>query len=408
MRISSSNANLANVSTLQQRQQALQKAQEQLTSGKRIAMPSDDPAGIARAERALNAQVRGESAQRALAASRNAMTLSESAIGSASDLIQSAREAILAAGNGTYTAAERKSLAVQLREIRSQLMSVANQSDGSTGYLFGGQGATNPPFVDTPSGVQSVATGGASNGAPGENLPLSVDGAAVWLQANSGNGVFATSVDARNSGGAWIDAGQVTDPSALAATTYEVNFTAVPGGATTYTVTDASGGVINDVRGNPVLNRPYVSGKAITDMPGLSVAVSGAPVTGDTFRIDSSTPTLSVFDALDKVVTSLENRSANNSQVMQAVNAGASDMDQALANFQSARARVGETLNRLDGMESRNSAGILAAQTTRSNAEDLDMVQAVSDFTNKQTSYQAALQSYSMVQKLSLFNYLNP
>jgi flagellar hook-associated protein 3 FlgL len=36
------------------------------------------------------------------------------------------------------------------------------------------------------------------------------------------------------------------------------------------------------------------------------------------------------------------------------------------------------------------------------------MVQAVSDFSNKQTSYQAALQSYSMVQKLSLFNYINP
>ncbi|MEY8875468.1 MAG: flagellar hook-associated protein 3, partial [Leptothrix sp. (in: b-proteobacteria)] len=52
-------------------------------------------------------------------------------------------------------------------------------------------------------------------------------------------------------------------------------------------------------------------------------------------------------------------------------------------------------------------ARILSAKTTRSNAEDLDMVQAISDFSNKQTGYQAALQSYSMVQKLSLFNYIN-
>ena len=48
----------------------------------------------------------------------------------------------------------------------------------------------------------------------------------------------------------------------------------------------------------------------------------------------------------------------------------------------------------------------LASQTDRSNAEDLDMVKAISDFQNKQTGYDAALKSYSMVQKLSLFNYL--
>jgi flagellar hook-associated protein 3 FlgL len=35
------------------------------------------------------------------------------------------------------------------------------------------------------------------------------------------------------------------------------------------------------------------------------------------------------------------------------------------------------------------------------------MVQAISDFQNKQSGYDAALKSYSMVQRLSLFQYLN-
>ena len=43
----------------------------------------------------------------------------------------------------------------------------------------------------------------------------------------------------------------------------------------------------------------------------------------------------------------------------------------------------------------------------RSNAEDLDMLQAVSDFQNKQSGYDAALKSYAMVQRLSLFQYVN-
>ena len=43
----------------------------------------------------------------------------------------------------------------------------------------------------------------------------------------------------------------------------------------------------------------------------------------------------------------------------------------------------------------------------RSRAEDLDMVQGISDFQQTQMGYQAALQSYAMVQKLSLFNYIS-
>jgi flagellar hook-associated protein 3 FlgL len=33
-------------------------------------------------------------------------------------------------------------------------------------------------------------------------------------------------------------------------------------------------------------------------------------------------------------------------------------------------------------------------------------VQAISDFQKQQTGYQAALQSYAQIQKLSLFNYV--
>ena len=57
-------------------------------------------------------------------------------------------------------------------------------------------------------------------------------------------------------------------------------------------------------------------------------------------------------------------------------------------------------------IDSRNQDRDLWAKSVQSDAEDLDMVQAVSDFQNKQTSYQAALQSYSIVQRMSLFDYI--
>ena len=76
--------------------------------------------------------------------------------------------------------------------------------------------------------------------------------------------------------------------------------------------------------------------------------------------------------------------------------------------LQSLRSRVGETLNRTDNIEGRISAQHLAAQTDQSNAVDLDMVKAISDFQTQQTGYDAALKTYSTVQRMSLFQYITP
>ena len=71
------------------------------------------------------------------------------------------------------------------------------------------------------------------------------------------------------------------------------------------------------------------------------------------------------------------------------------------------RSLAGDALNRVDSVSSRLDSVKLQASVERSDAEDLDMVQAISNFQNQQTGYEAALKSYSMVQRLSLFQYLN-
>ena len=73
MRITTANSFTAAVDNLQQRQQDLQNAQDRLTSGKRVARPSDDPAAAARVERAMATSARAVADQRGLEASRNAM-----------------------------------------------------------------------------------------------------------------------------------------------------------------------------------------------------------------------------------------------------------------------------------------------------------------------------------------------
>jgi flagellar hook-associated protein 3 FlgL len=118
-------------------------------------------------------------------------------------------------------------------------------------------------------------------------------------------------------------------------------------------------------------------------------------------------PDLSVFSVLDRIVDELLTPGLGGDVIKQNVSNGVRDVDALANNMLAQRAAAGETLNRTDAVEQRIAAARLAAQTDRSSAEDLDMVQAISEFQSKQSGYDAALKTYSLVQKLSLFQYIS-
>ncbi len=417
MRIVTASSYEAAIFNLQQRQQDLSNSQTQLTSGKRVNQASDDPTAAARAERAQASMDRSDADKRSLDASRNVMGITESALGDSVELLQSARETLVAAGNGSYSDSERKALSTKLSEIRKQLLSVANRPDGGGGYVFGGQGSATPPFVDGSTGVTFVGQGGETQASSSEKLNLTVDGDQVWLKARTGNGTFTTApgnnvnTGGANTGKSWISSGTVSTPSQLpyptpsgsASPSYSVQFH-VSGSTTTYDVIDQSTAPATTLSAG----QPYNSGKSINITgKGMTVEVAGTPGDGDTFTIGESTNNLNIFSSLDQTISALNQSNTSSSNVQQAVNTGMTEIDSILSNVSSARTAAGESLNRMDGIEGRIASLKLAATTEKSNAEDLDMVSAISAFQQKQTGYQAALQTYASVQKLSLFQYLN-
>lgn len=397
MRIATAYRYESAVDSLQQRQRELTEAQNAMTTGKRISVPSDDPVGAARAERAYIAQQRITSEQRGVQASRSAMTLADSALGQASDVMQQARETLVSAGNGGYTASERAAQAQHLRQVRDQLLGLANQGNGAGGYLFGGQDGGMAPFRDAAGGVVYGAAGGESTLSLSENLPSTVDGQSIWLAAPAGNGVFVTAAAATNTGKGWIDAGGVSDPAALTGDSYSVVFSDNAGKLAYSVLRNGAPTAQSDVA--------YEAGRSIS-VDGMSFTVKGQPAIGDNFTLTPASRDLSVFKALDDAIAVLQDPNANAGQVSQAVNSGLRDLDAVMGHMQSARAVVGATLNRLDAIDGRNQDKAVWAKSVQSDAEDLDMVQAISDFQNQQTGYQAALQSYATVQRMSLFDYV--
>ena len=396
MRMSSANAYEKSLQILYARQNELAGQQEKLTSGKNVNRPSDDPSSAAQAERAQTRLSRIASDRQALDVQRGALTLAESALGDSAGLLQRFRELTITAGNGGYNAADRLTIAKEMGGLREQLLSLANAEDGNGLPLFGGLGSASAPFVEGASGV-------SFNGLPGQqastetSVPGTMDGQAVWMNLASGNGSFALSTGASNTGNLWSNTGQVLTPASLTGHNYTITFSVV-GTATTYSVQDTTNipptTVLPAPAIPPALPAPsptYTPGQAIT-FDGLSLVANGVPANGDTVQVVPSTTT-SLFKVMDDAITAIADTNLTSSQLAQAVGL--------------ALTKVDNGLNRADNIQHTQEGRALLFEADKSRAQDLDLVKGISDFTRLQTGYQAALQSYAQVQKLSLFNFIN-
>ncbi len=396
MRIATANTYDNALEQLYKRQSELSVQQERVSTGQRVNRPSDDPAAAAQAERAMTRLTRIDVDQRALESQRAALATAESALGEATGLVQGARDLAISAVNGAYSARDRTTVANQIANLRDQLFALSNRTDSNGVSLFGGLGSSGAPFADTTPGVSFQATAG-QRAATATALPGAMDGQAIWMEVPTGNGVFKVSLGAGNTGTAWTDAGSVVTPSAQTGDSFSVTFSVV-GGVTTYDIVDTS------TAATVAAGQPFVDGAPI-QFDGLSVIVHGAPASGDTVAVAPSVQT-NIFKVLDDAIANIGNTSSDN-KLAQSVTLALVEIDASLERLQSARSQAGDWLNRADTITNTQSARSLSLESDRSRAVDLDMAKGISDFNKFQTGYQAALQSYAQIQKLSLFNFIN-
>jgi flagellar hook-associated protein 3 FlgL len=157
-------------------QERLATAQSQVSSGKRIEKPSDDPLGAERAMR-LNDQLETTGAYRtAVDESRSWLDATDSALSSLSEVVQHVRELTLQAANGSTSDAGRQSIKQQIDQLTEEAKTTLNSAyDGR--YIFSGTKTDTPPY--------SAATGDAYQGdaspvvrqiGPGVSVQVNVTG----------------------------------------------------------------------------------------------------------------------------------------------------------------------------------------------------------------------------------------
>jgi flagellar hook-associated protein 3 FlgL len=407
MRLGSANAYDNALANMTNRQKGLSELQDKLSAGKKVVRASDDPTGAAQAERSRVRQTRVDVEQRALNLQRNSMAMAEATLGDTQSSLQRIRELVVNAGDGTLTPINRSSIAQEIRGLRDQIFTYANKQDSNGVPLFGGLGSASNPFTDSVTGV-------GFNGISGErssttvSIPSAMDGKAIFMNVPTGNGVFNVGINAANQGQLWTDVGQVTSPSQLTGGTYVINFHADSSkpGSMTYDVTDVSQmSSPEDVeKARTVLaKQPYVEGQAIR-FEGMSFVAQGMPAEGDTVRIN---PALSsdLFSVLDATIAAIDKQPGNN-RLMQNISRSLAQIDNSMDRLQSARGVAGELLKRADIIDGNQRDKTIQLESDRSRAEDMDMTHGISAFQNQQTGYQAALQTYAQIHRMSLFDFL--
>ena len=425
MRISSNTIYEAGVSAMQQQNAKLLQAQQQISTGRRILTPADDPIGAAQALQVTQAQTMNAQYSTNAGSASDSLALEESVLGNITSLLQDVRDISVTAGNGALSAKERTILATDLSGRYQQLLGLANTVDGSGQYLFSGYQGGVRPFTQTAPGTIDY------NGDQGqrliqisasEQLAVSDAGSDVFGRISNGNGTFAVAMTATNAGSAVMDAGTVLDVSkwnsAANSKDLTVNFSVV-GGSTTYDIIDKNANKSLLTGAAPAAAGPYpltyASGSAIDlkqSAPpalvafdfGAQLNVTGQPAEGDSFSVKGSTHQ-DVFKTIDNLVQLLRT-SSGGAGLSNGLVAAQTNIDNALDNVSAVRASAGARLKELDAVQNAGEDRALQYSQTLSRLQDVDYAKAAAELMQQQVSLQAAQQTYVKVAGLSLFNYL--
>ena len=406
MRISTSNIFDIGTAAIVRGQAEMMKTQQQLSSGRRLNSPADDPVAASEALRLRQADSLNSQYQNNQQTALGSLTQVESTLADVTSLLQDVRTAAVAAGNTSLSDLDRQSIAQDIAGRLEQLIGYANATDGKGSYLFGGYSDTAPPFSKTISaGGLTVQYTGDQGGralqvSDTRAIDLSVNGSSVFERVDAGNGTFTTAADAANTGTGLISTGQVTDTTALdAGHSYQIVFT---GTGTTYDVVDTT--TATTIAPGQV----YVSGAAITGVPGMQFDISGTPDVGDVFDIAPAT-SQSIFDTLQNLVNVLNTPVADAAQrtaLTSNVGIALLNLDNALNNILATRATMGARMNEVQSLQASMSDQDTTLKTALSQIEDVDYASAISQLSKQQLILEAAQKSFVSVSSLSIFNYM--
>ncbi|MDB4878221.1 MAG: flagellin domain protein [Gemmatimonadetes bacterium] len=152
MRITSNMMTSQQLAGLQTNMALLQKAQQQVTSGKRLSAPSDDPMATMSIMQSGSSLRALEQYRTSVQSASSRLGIEDSALQQLSDLMSRAKVLGVQASGDTATASTRTLANTEVQQIFQDIVAIGNTKYGKE-YLFGGQQSATEPFAATGSGA---------------------------------------------------------------------------------------------------------------------------------------------------------------------------------------------------------------------------------------------------------------
>jgi len=170
---------------MQRQNERLFRVQEQVSTGKNINRPSDDPIGQAAITQSDKTLSEVDQFLRNISQVDTALSLGESPLQSIEEQLLRARELAIQAANATNNSVDRDNMAKEVRELYDQIVTVANASHGGR-YLFAGTETTTIPFVRQGDYTGTAVTLPVTIDGTNNQLTLSLDGTTSTITLPAG------------------------------------------------------------------------------------------------------------------------------------------------------------------------------------------------------------------------------
>jgi flagellar hook-associated protein 3 FlgL len=180
------------LSALSQTTRQINSDLQQVASGQRVNVPSDEPAAAAGLVRNADQTSEADQFLRSVGNVSGEMQNADSALSSVVTALQRAISVGVQGANGTINASDRGALANEVQGILSQLVSLANLSYQGN-FVFGGTATQTTPYVldgSSPSGVRYDGNDGVNSVTVGDHLTVKTNLPGSELFSAPGADVF--------------------------------------------------------------------------------------------------------------------------------------------------------------------------------------------------------------------------
>ncbi|WED43985.1 flagellar hook-associated protein FlgL [Legionella cardiaca] len=411
MRISTNQIFTRGLNNMLAQQVETLKLQQQLSSQKKVQSPSDDPIAAAKIDLMKQRIHSTERLQQNRDAALGALNFEESTLSNIINVLQRVREIQVQAGNSSLSEADRKALGEEAQSLLGQLQGLANTQDSNGYYLFSG-GKTATQAITRDVSGQFIYNGDETQRfqaiSSGLNVAINDNGSDLFMRIINGNGYFTVGQTATpNVGSGSVNSGTVVDVTSYVPDDYTLQFALNSSNELVVMVNGLSTGNVIPPTGLPDDAPVYQEGATVT-FNGIQVTINGNPAAGDAFAIKPA-ENESVFSTVDRMVKNLNRPfltvtdkavvSTENNQLLD-------QLDAALDNVLAYQAQLGARLNQLDVAEQVNGDLVQTSEETLSSLVDVNLAEVAVKLDLQRIYLQAAQQSFSRIQGLTVFNYI--